>query len=123
MATGLKARGDDGIHARFLKHCSLIGCCRRANRDDAFRPALLQSLPWRNSTDKAEYRYVRVQQHASLIFKSSRRIGLIRQPRRCPRAFVFHRHPQVHCERLRGKRANLCYDVFDGFRRQPVCTE
>jgi len=36
MATGLKARGDDGIHAGIPKYCSLVGCCRRANREDAF---------------------------------------------------------------------------------------
>ncbi len=44
MATGFKARGDDGIDAGILKYASLVGCCRRANRDDPFRPALIQNL-------------------------------------------------------------------------------
>src|SRR5258708_36874823 len=37
---------------------------------------------------------------------------------RCSRTFVFHRHPQVHRERFRCERANLCNHVFDLFRHQ-----
>ena len=84
------------------------------------------------------------QQDAGLILKSNRRIGLILRARRSQgcdvgskwrkasvkrvfirlsSAFVFHRYPQVHCERFRCKGANLCDCLFDRFRRQAVCTE
>src|SRR6266853_4163937 len=82
MSSGFKPGSDDRIHACLLKCCCLIGCCRRANRDDAFRPALLQDFSWRDSNDEAEYRDVRVQQHASLIFKSDRRIRFVCWTRR-----------------------------------------
>src|SRR6266850_7163341 len=82
MTPGLEAGSGDGIYASLLKCRRLIGCCRRADRDDALRPALLKNFPWRNSDDEAECRYVRVQQHASLIFKSDRRIRLVRWKRR-----------------------------------------
>ena len=61
MPPCFEARSGNGIHAGFLKCCSLIGCCRRADGDDAFRPALLQDFSCRNSVDEAECRYVRVQ--------------------------------------------------------------
>jgi len=38
-------------------------------------------------------------------------------------AFVFHRYPQVHCERLRCKGANLRDHFLNGFRCQAVRTE
>jgi hypothetical protein len=50
--------------------CCLIGCGRRANCDDVFRPALFQGFLWWDSVAEAEHWNVRVQQHASLIFKS-----------------------------------------------------
>jgi hypothetical protein len=87
----------------------------------AFCPTLFQNFSWRNSVDEAECWYLRVQQHASLIFKSGRRIRFVWTRRsqggemggkrretpiegvfiRCSRTFVFHRYPQVHCERFR----------------------
>src|ERR1041385_2600762 len=77
MSTGLETRGDDGTDAGILQHRRLVRCRRRANRGDVFCPALVQDLPWRNSADKAEYRYVRVQQHTDLIFKSGWRIRFV----------------------------------------------
>jgi len=35
-------------------------------------------------------------------------------------AFVFHRYPQVHCERFRREGANLSHHVPDGLRSQAV---
>src|SRR2546430_2020437 len=42
---------------------------------------------------------------------------------RCSSPFVFHRYPQVHCERFRCKGANLCDHVFDRSRCQAMSTE
>src|SRR3984893_1154500 len=144
MAPGFEAGSDDGIHAGLLKCCTLLGCGRRANRHDVFRPALLQDFLWRDPIDEAEYRYLLVQQDASLILKAYPRIGFVlwaRLPQgcdmdgkwrkasvervfiRCSSTFVFHRYPQVHCERFRCKGANLCDHVFDRFRRQAMSTE
>jgi hypothetical protein len=72
MSPSLKTRGDDGIQAGVPKYCRLVGCCRRANRNDALRPALVQDLRRRNAADEAECRHVGIQQHASLIFESDR---------------------------------------------------
>ena len=41
----------------------------------------------------------------------------------CQGTFVFHRYPQIHCERLRRKGANLSNQVFDRSWRQAVRTE
>src|SRR6266699_1876340 len=144
MAPGFEAGSDDGIHAGLLKCRTLFGCSRCANRDDVFRPALFQDFPWRDPIDEAEYGYLLVQQDASLILKSYPRIGFVlwtRRPQGCDMdskwrkasvervfiryssTFVFHRYPQVHCERFRCKGANLRDDVFDCFRRQAVRTE
>src|SRR5450631_1007584 len=86
MPPGFKARGHDGIHAGILKDCSLVGCGRRANRDDPFCPALIQNLPWRDSVDEAEHGYPFIQQDANLILKSYPRIGFVpwtRRPQGC----------------------------------------
>src|SRR5216684_8904169 len=144
MAPGFEAGGDDGIHAGVLKCCTLFGCGRRADRHDVFRPALFQDLLWRNPVDEAEYGYVLVQQDASLILKSYPRIGFVLWTRRsqgcnmdserrktfvervlirCSSTWVFHRYPQVHCERFRCKGANLSDDVFDRLRSQAVRTK
>src|SRR6201993_3383990 len=144
MSPGFEAGSDDGIHAGILKGCSLVRCGRRANRDDPFCLALIENLPWWDSVDEAEHGYPFIQQDANLIIKSYPRIGFVlraRRPQGCDvgskwrkasvkrifirlsSAFVFHRYPQVHCERLRCKGANLRDDVFDCFRRQTVGTE
>src|SRR6266853_6254799 len=144
MSSGFEPGGDDRIHACRLKCCCLIWCCRPADCDDAFPPALVQDFSWRDSNDEAEYRDVSVQQHASLIFKSDWRIRFefrTRRPQggemwitwrkapvecvfiRCSGSFVFHRDPQVHCERFRCERANLCDHVFDHLRSQAVRTK
>src|SRR6267154_4377421 len=128
MSPGFEAGGDDGIHAGVLKCCTLFGCGRRTNRRDAFCPALVQDFAWWNPVDEAEHGYPFIEQDASLIFKSYPRIGFVRRARRSQgcdvgskwlkasvkrvfirpsSAFVFHRYPQVHCERLRCKGANL----------------
>src|SRR6266699_6085021 len=141
MAPGFEAGSHDGIHAGLLKCCTLLGCGRRANRYDVFRPALFQDLLWRDPIDEAEYGYLLVQQDASLILKSYPRIGFVLWTRRSQgcdmdskwreasvervfirvsSTFVFHRYPQIHCERLRCKGANLRDDVFDCFRRQAM---
>src|SRR4029077_8750810 len=39
MSSGFEPGSDYRIHACLLKCCCLIGGCRRANRDDAPRPA------------------------------------------------------------------------------------
>src|SRR6266849_8325943 len=121
MPPGFEARSDDGIYAGLLKCRALLGCCCRTNRDDAFRPALIQDFLWRDPVNEAEHRYLLVQQDANLILKSYPRIGFVFWTRRsqgcdmrskwretpiegvfirCTCTFVFHRHPQVHCERL-----------------------
>src|SRR5580704_10563798 len=144
MSSGFEAGSDDGIHASLLKCSTLFGCGRRANRDDVFRPALLQDFLWWDSVDEAEHRYLFVQQDASLILKSSPRIRFVLWTRRsqgcdmdskwrkasvervfirCSSTFVFHRYPQVHCERFRCKGTNLCDRVFDRSRCQAMSTE
>src|SRR6266566_5260355 len=72
MSSGFEPGSDDRIHACRLKCCCLIGCCRPADCDDAFHPALVQDFSWRDSNDEAVYQVVRVHEHASL---SSNRIG------------------------------------------------
>src|ERR1700753_1253943 len=41
----------------------------------------------------------------------------------CTGAFVFHRHPQIHCERLRWRGANLRNPIVDGSWGQAGRTE
>src|ERR1700730_184159 len=144
MSPGFEAGTADAIHAGLLKCHTLFGCGRRANRDDVFRPALFQDFLWWDPVDEAEHRYLLVQQDASLILKSYPRIGLVLWTRRtqrgdmdskwrkasvecvfirCSSTFVFHRYPQVHCERLRCKGTNLRDHVFDRSWRQAVRTE
>src|SRR3984893_19246513 len=144
MSPGFEAGTADAIHAGLLKCHTLFGCGRRANRDDVFRPALFQDFLWWEPVDEAEHGYLLVEQDASLILKSYPRIGLVLWTRRsqgcdmdskwrkasiecvfirCSSTFVFHRYPQVHCERFRCKGANLCDCLFDRFRRQAVRTE
>src|ERR1700732_2627357 len=82
MAPGFEARSDDGIHAGLLKCCTLLGCGRRANRDDVFRPALFEDFLWRDPVYEAEHRYLLVQQDANLILKSYPRIGFVLWTRR-----------------------------------------
>jgi hypothetical protein len=77
MSAGFEAGSDDGIHAGLLKCCTLFGCGRRANRDDALRAALFQDFLWRDAIDEAEYWYLLVQQDASLILESYPRIGFV----------------------------------------------
>src|SRR6266851_8789846 len=141
MSPGFEAGSDDGIHAGLLKCCSLFGCGRRANRHDVFCPALFQDFARWDPVDETEHGYLLVQQDAGLILKSYPRIGFVlwtRRPQGCEMdsewrtasvkrvfirfssTFVFYRYPQVHCERLRCKGANLRDDVFDRFRRQTV---
>src|SRR5258706_3155832 len=144
MSPGFEAGSDDGIHTGVLKCCTLFGCGRRANRHDALCPALFQDFAWWNPVDEAEHGYPFIQQDAGLILKSYPRIGFVLwalRPQgcdmdsewrkasfervfiRCSSTFVFHRYPQVHCERLGCKGANLRDDVFDCFRRQTVGAE
>src|SRR5467141_318332 len=144
MSPGLESGSDDRIHAGLLKCCCLMGCGRRANRDDVFRPALLQDFLWWDPVDEAEYEYLLVQQDASLILKSYPRIGFVLWTRRsqgcdmdskwrkasvervfirCSSTFVFHRYPQVHCERFRCEGANLSNHVLDRLRSQAVRTK
>src|ERR1700756_652656 len=144
MTAGFEAGSYDGIHAGLLKGRTLFGCGCRANRDDVFRPALIQDFLWRYSVDEAEHGDFLVQQDASLVFKSHRGIGFVLWTRcshgcemcgewgkasdkrvyvRCSSTFVFHRYPQVHCEGLRCKRANLCDHFFNRFGRQAMSTE
>src|SRR6266853_5117596 len=144
MSPGLESGSDDRIHAGLLKCCCLIRCGRRANRDDVFRPALIQDFFSWDPVDEAEHGYLLVQQDASLILKSYPRIGFVLWMRRsqgcdmdskwckasvervfirCSSTFVFHRYPQVHCERFRCKGANFCDHIFDRSWRQAVSTE
>src|SRR6266404_4345316 len=88
MSAGFEPGSDDGIHAGLLKCCSLIGCGRRANRDDVFRPALFQDFLWWDPVDEAEHGHLRVQQDASLIFKSYPRMGFVFWTRRSQRQAV-----------------------------------
>ena len=97
-----------------------------------------------NPVDEAEHGYPFIQQDAGLILKSHPRIGFVLWARRsqgcdmdsewrkasvervfigCSSTFVFHRYPQVHCERLRCKGANLRDHVFDRSWRQAVRAE
>src|SRR4029450_3252376 len=120
MAPRFEAGRAAGIHAGVLKCRTLCGCRRRANRDDVFRPALFQDFSWWDPVDEAEHGHLLVQQDASLILKSYRRMGFGLWTRRSQggemdskwreasvervfirrsRTFVFHRYPQVHCER------------------------
>src|SRR5260370_8681195 len=144
MSSGFEPGSDDGIHAGLLEWLTLFGCGRSANRDDVFCPALFQDFLWGDPVDEAEHGYLLVQQDASLILKSYARIGLVLWTRRsqgfdmdskwrkapvervfirCSSTFVFHRYPQVHCERFRLKVANLCDHVFDRSRRQAMSPE
>src|SRR6202030_4567467 len=77
MPAGLETGSDDGIDAGLLKRRALVGCGRRANRHDVFRPALFQDFPLRDPVDEAKQGYLLVQQDASLVFKSYPRIGLV----------------------------------------------
>src|SRR5229473_7152906 len=144
MSPSFEAGSGDGIHAGLLKCRTLFGCGGRANRDDVFRPALFQDFLWWNPVDEAKHGYLLVQQGARLILKSYPRIGLVlwtgrsqgcemgRQWRKASvesvligssSPFVFHRYPQVHCERFRCKGANLCDRVLDRSRRQAMSRE
>src|SRR5882762_920100 len=144
MPACFEAGCDDGIDSGLLKGRTLLGRSRRANRDDAICPALIQNLFWWNSEDEAEYWDLRVQQHTSLIFKWDLRIRFVCRTRRlqggemdgkgrkapieglfvrCSGAFVFHRDPQVHCERFRCEGANLSDHVLDRLRSQAVRTK
>src|SRR5579872_4897719 len=73
MSSCFEAGSDDRIHAGLLKCRTLFRCGRRANRDNALRPALLQDFVGGNSEDEAEHRHLRIDQRASLIFESRRR--------------------------------------------------
>src|SRR4051794_19630503 len=116
MPAGFEAGSDDGTHAGLLKCQGLFGGGRRANRHDAFCPALFQDFAWRNPIDEAERGYLLVQQDASLILKSYPRIGFVLWTRRSQgcdmgskwrkafvervfirrsSTFVLHRYPQV----------------------------
>src|SRR5580704_1007043 len=77
MSASFVAGSDDRIHACLLKCCSLVGCGRRTNRDDVFRSALFQDFLWWDPVDEAEHGYLLVQQDASLILKSDRRIRFV----------------------------------------------
>src|SRR6267143_2441311 len=144
MSPCFEAGSDDGIHAGLLKCRTLLGCGRRANRDDMFRPALFQNFLWRDPVDEAEHRYLLVQQDTNLILKSNPRIGFVLWTRRsqgcdmdsywrkasvervfirCSSTFVFHRYPKVHCERFRCKGTNLRNRFFDRSRRQAMSSE
>src|SRR6266850_1532959 len=144
MSPGFEAGSDDGIHAGLLKCCSFFGCGRRANRDDVFCPALFQDFVRWDPVDETEHGYLLVQQDAGLILKSYPRIGFVLWTRRsqgcdmgskwrkasvervfirCSSTFVFHRYPQVHCERFRCKGANLRDHVLDRSRRQAMSSE
>src|SRR5713101_2768180 len=144
MSPGFEAGSDDGIHAGLLKCRTLFGCGRRANRDDVFRPALFQNFSRWDPVAEAEHGYLLVQQDTSLILKSYPRIGFVLWTRRsqgcdmdskwlkasvegviirCSCTFVFHRHPQVHCERFRCQGANLADHFLNRLRCQAVRTE
>jgi len=144
MSPGFEAGSDDGIHAGLLKCRTLFGCGRRANRDDVFCPALFQDFLWWDPVDEAEHGYLLIQQDASLILKSYPRIGFVFWTRcsqgcdmdsewreasverifiRRSSTFVFHRYPQIHCERFRCKGVNLSDHVLDRLRRQAVRTK
>src|SRR5882724_11880078 len=144
MSPGFEAGSDDGIHAGFLKCRTLFGRGRRANRDDVFRPALFQDFLWRDPIDEAKHGYLLVQQDASLILKSYPRIGFVLWTRRslgcdmdsewrkasvervfirCSSTFVFHRYPQVHCERFRCQGANLADYFPNRLRSQAMRTK
>src|SRR5712691_11069663 len=144
MSPGFEAGSDDGIHAGLLKCCCIIGSARRANCDDVFSPALFPDLLRWDSVDEAEHWNVRVQQDANLILKSNPRIWFVFWTRRsqgcdmdsqwrkasvervfirCSSTFVFHRYPQVHCERFRCEGANLSNHVLDRLRSQAVRTK
>src|SRR5579863_2035230 len=144
MPAGLEAGSGDGVDACLLERNGFIGCCGHANGDDVFRAAFLQNFFWRNSEDEAEYGHLRVEQHADLILDPNRRKRFVYRIRssqsrkmcgerrktsfegifvRSSGASVFHRNPQIHCERFGGKRANLCDYVFDCFGCQRVRAE
>src|SRR5229473_2861612 len=127
MPPGFEAGSDHGIYSGLLK-------CR----------TLFEDFLWWDPIDEAEHRDLLVQQDASLILKSYPRIGLVVRTRRsqgcdvdskwreasvecvfirCSSTFVFHRYPQVHCERFRCKGANFCDHVFDRSRCQAMSTE
>src|SRR6266478_2280764 len=114
MSAGFEPGSDDGIHAGLLKCCSLIGCGRRANSDNVFRPALFQDFLWWDSVDEAEHWNVRVQQHASLIFESRRqRIWFICWKRRSQlREMLDNRSKAtVECAFVRPSRASSSCDT------------
>src|SRR5260221_444481 len=82
MSPGFEAGSDDGIHAGVLKCRTLFGCGRRANRHDAFCPALFQDFAWWNPVDEGEHGYPFIQQDAGLILESHPRIGFVLWARR-----------------------------------------
>src|ERR1700720_2429103 len=100
MSPSLEAGKNNSIHAGHLKGRTLFRCGRRANGDDAFRPALLQDFSWGNSKDEAECWYVRVQQHPSLIFKSLRRIWLVGWTRRPQGSKISDQRCEAPVERV-----------------------
>src|SRR5438105_550472 len=123
MPPCFEAGSGDDINSGLLKCRGFFGCCRGADGYNFVGSTLLQDFFWRNPKDKAEHRHLRIDQCASLIFKSrGRRIWFVfwkgrsqfgemagnwcKAPVECafirpPRAFVFLRYPQVHCKRLR----------------------
>src|SRR5882762_2707541 len=82
MPAGFKAGSGESIDAGIPKCRRLLGSCGRSNREDLFRPALLQNISWWNPEDEAEHRNLRVQQDARLIFKPDWRIRFVDWTRR-----------------------------------------
>src|SRR5262249_8574506 len=69
MPSGFETGRGNRVHAGTLESYSFIRGCRRADRDDGSCATLFENLFWRNSDDEAEYRYLCIEQHASLIFE------------------------------------------------------
>src|ERR1700688_1840303 len=82
MSPGFEAGSDDGIYTGVLKCGTLFGCGRRADRHDAFYPALFQNFAWWDPVDEAEDGYPFIQQDAGLILESRPRKGFVLWTRR-----------------------------------------
>src|SRR6266851_1910106 len=150
-STNERKKADESVQAERLALCPAHRG-RRSARPAAsaaierFLTSLrcIQDFSRWNSYDETEDRHCCIQQRASLILKSQWRIWLVLRPGRSQRvevggecgegaveggfirrsgAFVFHRYPQVHCERFRCKGANLSDDVLDRLRSQAVRTK
>src|ERR1700677_4275035 len=141
MTARFKTRSDNHVDSCLIQNHGFGCCCRGSHRKDSLATAFVQDLLRRHSGDETEDRDLCIEQDAYLVFELDRDIGLIVRER-CAQCFymschvrkasrefvtarsactrIFHRYPQIHCERLGSKFTDLSDDIFDCRRPQAM---